>query len=137
MLGPEPLTRAELVERVVADLGRPELAEPMATSWGMLLEPAAAHGFLRSGPDGTFVHPGPLERPDTDAANREILLRFLRANGPADAEDVGRWWGERATPAKRRLTAAPVEAVDIEGWSAWVAAEDTEDTDARGHPGRG
>ncbi|WP_181781850.1 DNA glycosylase AlkZ-like family protein, partial [Pseudonocardia pini] len=82
VLGPEPLTRTELVARVVEDLGRPEIAEPMATSWGALLKPAAAQGFLCSGPEGTFVSPGPLEQPDTAVANQEVLLRFLRANGP-------------------------------------------------------
>lgn len=141
VLGADALTRAELVDRVVEDLGRPDYAEPMARSWGMALKPAAAQGFLVSGPDGTFRSPGPLERPDTDAANQEVLLRFLRANGPADADDVGRWWGERATPAKRWLRTAPVQAVDVEGWPAWVAADDADElaatpTDGE-HPGDG
>ncbi|SDF15105.1 DNA glycosylase AlkZ-like family protein [Pseudonocardia oroxyli] len=141
VLGTEPLTRAVLAERVIADLGRPELAEPLTSSWGSVFKPAAARGLLVSGPDGTFVSPGPLDRPDTDTANQEILLRFLRAHGPADADDVGRWWGERATPAKRRLRRAPVEPVDVEGWRAWVAAEDADElaaTPSDGeHPGDG
>jgi hypothetical protein len=116
VLDATPVRRAELVERVCADLGRPEVAEPMATSRGALLKPAAARGLLCSGPDGTFVSPAdwlghPLDGCAAAEANQAVLLRFLAANGPATAADVARWWGEQPAPARRWIKAAPVAPV--------------------------
>nr|WP_228740260.1 crosslink repair DNA glycosylase YcaQ family protein [Pseudonocardia oceani] len=63
VLGDVPLTRAGLVDAVVAHLGDPAIAGPLSTGWGALLKPAAARGLLCSGPaaDGavTFVSPPP------------------------------------------------------------------------------
>ncbi|GAA1834215.1 winged helix DNA-binding domain-containing protein [Pseudonocardia ailaonensis] len=120
VLGAEPLTRAELVERVVDDLGRPEIAEAMGKGWGVLLKPAAARGYLCSGPDGTFVSPAgllgrPLDQHDPAEAEQAALTRFLAANGPVTVEDVARWWGEQPAPARRRLRGAERVGVEIDG----------------------
>lgn len=147
VLGAEPVTRAELVERVCADLGRPEVAGPLATGWGALLKPAAARGLLCSGPDGTFVSPvGWLGRPldgwDATDANQAVLLRFLAVNGPVTAADVARWWGEQPAPATRWIRAAPVVPVEIEDEAGFVVrAEDAGELAAvpaaGDHPGDG
>ncbi|MBW0115234.1 DNA glycosylase AlkZ-like family protein [Pseudonocardia abyssalis] len=139
VLGAVPSTRAELVTAVVAEVGDPAIAEPLSTGWGALLKPAAARGLLCSGPpadDGgvTFVSPAawlgrPLAPVPAEEAERAVLLRFLAANGPATAVDVGRWWGERPAPAERMIRAAgdAVTAVTIEGEAGYVAR--TEDVD--------
>lgn len=147
VLGAEPVGRAELVERVCADLGRPEVAGPMATGWGALLKPAAARGLLCSGPDGTFVSPAgwlgrPLDEWPADEANETVLLRFLAANGPATAGDVARWWGEQPAPAKRWIRRAPVVPVEVEAEPGFVVRSEDADglaaVPADGeHPGDG
>jgi hypothetical protein len=102
----------------------------------VLLKPAAARGLLCSGPStgGTVTFVGPaawLGRPFTPvepaAANREVLLRFLAANGPATPADVARWWGEQPAPARRwaRENADALTAVEVDGEAGFVVhAED-------------
>jgi hypothetical protein len=136
VLGPEPLSRAELAAAIVARLGDPALTAPLSTGWGALLKPAAARGLLCSGPatDGavSFVSPAawlgrPVRPVDAAAANREVLLRFLAANGPATAVDIGRWWGEQPGPARRwiREHADALATVEIDGEAGFVVrAED-------------
>ncbi|MFB9383713.1 DNA glycosylase AlkZ-like family protein [Pseudonocardia petroleophila] len=132
VLGATPLTRAGLADAVVAHLGDPAIAGPLSTGWGALLKPAAARGLLCSGPptdDGTvtFVSPAarlgrPLDPLPAGEAERAVLLRFLAANGPATAVDVGRWWGEQPAPAKRTIRAAgdAVTAVTVAGEAGYV-----------------
>jgi hypothetical protein len=139
VLGAEPMTRTELAAAVSARLGDPALAGPLSTGWGALLKPAAARGLLCSGPaaDGgvTFVAPaawlgGPVVPLDADAANREVLLRFLAANGPATPADVARWWGEQPAPARRwaKANADALAAVAVDGEAGYlVRAEDAEE----------
>jgi hypothetical protein len=140
VLGAEPMTRAELAAAVSARLGDPALTGPLSTGWGALLKPAAARGLLCSGPaadDGavTFVAPAawlgaPVTPLDTDAANREILLRFLAAGGPATPADVARWWGEQPAPARRwaKANADALAAVEVDGEGGYlVRAEDAEE----------
>ena len=53
--------------------------------------------------------------------------RRADANGPANAGDVARWWGERPGPAKRWIRRAPVVPVEVEGESGFVVrAEDAD-----------
>ncbi|WP_219415138.1 winged helix DNA-binding domain-containing protein [Pseudonocardia nigra] len=139
VLGATPMTRNELADAVCARLGYPSLAGPLATGWGGLLKPAAARGLLCSGPatDGTvtFVDPAAwLGRPvtplDPAAANREVLLRFLAANGPAVPADIARWWGEQPAPARQwiREHADALTPVEIDGEAGYVVR--AEDADA-------
>jgi hypothetical protein len=139
VLGATPLSRVELADALCRRLADPALEGPLSTGWGALLKPAAARGLLCSGPaaDGgvTFVGPAawlgrPLEPVEPAAANREVLLRFLAANGPATAADVARWWGEQPAPAKRwiRDNADAVAAVEIDGEAGFVVrAEDVDE----------
>ncbi len=139
VLGSTPLSRAELAEAICSRLGDPALAEPLATGWGALLKPAAARGLLCSGPaaDGAVTFVGPsgwlgraLTPVDPAAANRDVLLRFLAANGPATAADVARWWGEQPAPAKRwfRDNADALAAVEVDGDAGFVVrAEDVDE----------
>jgi hypothetical protein len=64
------------------------------------------------------------------AANREVLLRFLAANGPATATDVARWWGDQPAPAKRwiRENTDALTAVEVDGEAGFVVR--AEDADA-------
>jgi hypothetical protein len=131
VLGGTPLSRAELAAAIVEQLGDASVLEPLSTGWGQLLKPAAARGLLCSGPAGetgvSFVAPAawlgrPLAPPDPATANREVLLRFLAANGPATAADVARWWGEQPGPARRwfREHADALAAVDVDGEQGFV-----------------
>jgi Winged helix DNA-binding domain len=137
--GAEPLSRAELVAAIIARLGDPALAAPLSTGWGALLKPAAARGLLCSGPatDGavSFVSPAawlgrPVRPVDAPAANREVLLRFLAANGPATAADLARWWGEQPAPARRwiREHADALVVAEVDGEAGFVVrAEDADE----------
>jgi hypothetical protein len=139
VLGADPLSRAELAAAISARLGDPALAGPLSTGWGALLKPAAARGLLCSGPaaDGavTFVSPAawlgrPIVPVDAATANRETLLRFLAANGPATHADVARWWGGQPAPARRRIraNADALTEVEIEGEGGFfVHAEDADE----------
>ena len=139
VLGAEPLSRAELAAAIAARLGDPALAGPLTTGWGAVLKPAASRGLLCSGPatDGavSFVNPAawlgrPLRPVEPSAANREVLLRFLAANGPATAVDVARWWGDQPAPARRwiRESSDALTAVEIDGEAGFVVrAEDADE----------
>jgi hypothetical protein len=139
VLGARPLSRAELATAISTRLGDPALAAPLSTGWGALFKPAASRGLLCSGPgvDGavSFVSPAawlgrPVQPVDAPTANREVLLRFLAANGPATAVDVARWWGEQPAPARRwiREHADALTAVEVDGESGFVIrAEDADE----------
>jgi hypothetical protein len=139
VLGAEPLSRAELVGAITARLGDPALAGPLSTGWGAVLKPAASRGLLCSGPatDGavSFVSPAawlgrPVRPVEAAAANREVLLRFLAANGPATAVDVARWWGDQPAPARRwiRENADALTTVEVDGEAGFVVrAEDADE----------
>jgi winged helix DNA-binding protein len=139
VLGTQPLSRAELAAAISARLGDPALAAPLSTGWGALFKPAASRGLLCSGPsvDGvvTFVSPAawlgrPVRPVDASAANREVLLRFLAANGPATAVDVARWWGDQPAPARRwiREHSDALTAVELDGEAGFVVrAEDADE----------
>jgi hypothetical protein len=120
----------------VAALAPPHLRKNLLRGWGSHLKPAAYLGALAFGPNRgrnvTFVHParwlGAFERPDGDAALREIFRRYLRAYGPATHDDFSRWWGGGTGRASaRRILQSlgdEVEEVEAEGRRAWVLAAD-------------
>jgi hypothetical protein len=132
-LGAEPLTREQLADAVAARVG-PRARQRMLSGWGELLKPAAFQGSLAFGPPRgqsvTFVRPDrwlrSWDEPDSQAAWREIVRRYLRAYGPAAREELARWWGMQPAPAGRVLAASAdeVAAVEVDGSRAWALAED-------------
>lgn len=127
----EGMTREE-----VAALAPPHLHDELLRGWGSHLKPAAYQGILAFGPNRgrnvTFVHPkrwlGPLDQHDREEALGELLLRYLRAYGPATHEDFARWWGGDSASARRTLKSLgdQVELVEAEGREAWLLAADAE-----------
>nr|WSW68066.1 winged helix DNA-binding domain-containing protein [Streptomyces sp. NBC_00995] len=62
---------------------------------------------------------------DTDRAQAELALRWLRAYGPASEGDLKWWTGWGLTQVRRALDAAAAEEVRLDdGGTAWVAPGD-------------
>jgi winged helix DNA-binding protein len=131
VLGATEMSRLQLARAIVARVGAPGVIGPLIENWGTLLRPAAARGLLLTAqigePGSRFLSPAAwlgreLAPPEPAAANREVLLRFLAANGPATAEDVARWWGEGPAPARGwiRDSADALAAVEVEGEGGYV-----------------
>jgi Winged helix DNA-binding domain len=133
-LAGEPLTRAELAGAVVARTGDEGLREKLQQGFGAYLKPAAFRGRLCFGPgDGPrvrFTRPDvwlghPIERPEAEAALREIARRHLAVHGPATREDLRRWWATTPAAAGKLLRSleGAVE-VEVDGERLWMLAED-------------
>ncbi|WP_399893065.1 winged helix DNA-binding domain-containing protein [Streptomyces sp. BBFR51] len=75
--------------------------------------------------------PGGLAELDTHEAEEELARRWLRANGPATADDL-RWWaGWTKTQVKRVLTALEPVEVDLGGGTTGLLLpDDLEETEA-------
>ncbi|MFK4547005.1 hypothetical protein RKD29_006601 [Streptomyces tendae] len=72
--------------------------------------------------------PGGLAEWDTREAEEELARRWLRAYGPATADDL-RWWaGWTKTQVKRVLTALEPVEVDLGGTTGLLLADDLEET---------
>lgn len=144
-LGPRPITRDELADRVGALVG-PAARERVLSGWGEMLKPAAFEGSLVSGPprgqNVTFVRPDRWLDTWTESAADEswrmIVRGYLRAYGPATREDFARWWGMQPAPAGRILGSLGDELVelDVEEYRALALAEDVPHlaTSAHGAP---
>ena len=125
------LTRQELAD-VVGDQHGPEMRTGLLGSWGSMLKPAAFYGFLCSGPNRgqnvTFQRPvdwiGPWTTVDREEGIRWMILRFLRAYGPATPDGFARWWGG----ARKHFASLRPELarLDVEGTTAWAAPEDVD-----------
>ena len=133
ILSDEPMTREQLATEVAAHIGAPELGPMLlASSWGSLWKPAAWRGDLCFGPNQgrnvTFVRPsawiGEWQPVDPHLALLEMVRRYLRVYGPATPEDFARWWGGGGmlALAKKlfRSLGDELEAVEVEGWSAYA-----------------
>ena len=140
-LSDRPMTRAQLVDAVVARVRMPHVREDMLTGWGTFLAPAAQRGQLVFGPSEgrnvAFVQPSAwLGRKietageDLDAADEalaRLIARYLAAFPGASAEMIARWWGGgRMTAVRRALTRMPVPIaeVDVGGTRGLVLGED-------------
>ena len=128
-----PLTRSELTERVVARLG-PTSRRWLGDPWGGLVRAACLEGRVCFGPDRgrevTFVAretwiprwrevaPG--------AAEVELLRRYLRGFGPANASDMAAWSGMAVSGVQRALRRAAPELTLVSwgGRSDWLLRED-------------
>jgi hypothetical protein len=137
VLSSRPVTRAALATALADHTGIPELRDLMISKgWGTPLKPLAWRGDLCFGPNEgqnvTFVKPGewigrwqPVE---PYAALQEVARRYLRAYGPATADDFAQWWGIRLIPARKlfRSLEAELEPVAVEGWPAFALSENLE-----------
>lgn len=133
VLSDEPLTREELADALARHAGNDALRETLRSGWGALLKPSAAAGDLCFGPNRgqhvTFVRPerwlGAWERMEPQAAILEVARRYLRAYGPATAEDFGRWFGLTPAEGKRvfRNLGAGLAPVEVGGAQAMALAE--------------
>ena len=139
ILSTEPITREQFATAVAERTSVPELRSLiLSKGWGTPLKPLATNGDLCFGPSQgqnvTFVNArqwiGTWETLDPDAAQREIVRRFLRVYGPATPHDFTRWWwGGTGIPEAKALFAAiddELEAVEVEGWPAFALRETLE-----------
>ncbi|MFH8290385.1 winged helix DNA-binding domain-containing protein [Streptomyces sp. NPDC018059] len=114
--------------------GRQKLASRL-----LLLLAAEGH-VVRGRPRGTWTShqyrwapltdwfPGGLADWDTQEAQLELARRWLRAFGPATADDLRWWTGWTKTQTKRALTElCPVE-VDLDGVTGLLLPDDMEET---------
>ena len=66
-----------------------------------------------------------IERPDGDAALREIARRYLAVHGPATREDLRRWWATTPAAAGKLLRSLEdAEEVEVDGERMWMLAAD-------------
>ena len=102
-----------------------------------LLHLAGARGVYCSGPnagsESTFVRadrwiPHWKDMPLLQA-ERELVMRYLRAHGPSTVADFTIWTGMTAGDAKRvwSLAEDDMADVDVEGWRASVLSDDLPD----------
>ncbi len=129
------LTREELAGEVAERVGA-WAREPLGSTWGDCLAPAAFRGWLCFGPSqgskATFVRADQWvtgwQDIAPDNALREVLVRFAAAYGPITAGDFAKWYW--ITPAQAQaLIDAHAEAlmrVSVAGGYAWLPAGSVE-----------
>jgi hypothetical protein len=127
------LTRRELAEAVVRRVKGITL-EHLLSGWGTFLGLPAREGKLCFGPSlGTsvrFVRPdqwlGSWREVDQLEAEKEMLRRYFRVNGPAVRRDFQVWLGGTPSlPAWKAVLPELVE-VSVEGRQGWLLASDVE-----------
>ena len=136
-LAGEPLTRAELADAVAARSGDESLRDKLGQGFGAYLKPAAFRGRLCFGPgDGQrvrFTRPDvwlghEVERPEPEAALREIARRYLAVHGPATREDLRRWWATTPAAAGKLLRSLEdAEEIEVDGEPLWMRSADAAD----------
>ena len=101
------------------------LDDKLKGGFGDLLKPAAFRGDLCFAPsDGQrvrFARPdqwlGPWEPTDAEEATLEVTRRYLTRYGPADREDLARWFGipspAQAGQVSVRASTAAVAAASV------------------------
>ena len=131
VLGSDPMTREDLASALEQRTGIAHLRDIiLSSSWGTLLKQSALRGELCFGPKQgqhvTFVNPrawmDPWPSIEPEQAIRELIRRYLRAYGPATAEEFARWcWDGGGKNEARQLFASmqgELEEVEVEGWRA-------------------
>ncbi len=131
VVGSEPMTREQLASALAKRTGIAHVRDViLSSSWGSLLRQSALRGDLCFGPkqgqNVTFVNPrawsGAWQSIEPEQALQELARRYLRAYGPATAEDFARWcWGGGGILEAKKLFQSmkdELEEVDVEGWQA-------------------
>ena len=124
------LTRRELAQAVAAEVKGMTL-EQLLTGWGTFLALPARAGKLCFGPSlGTsvrFVRPdqwlGSWREMDELEAEKELLRRYLRVNGPAVKMDFQGWLGATRAMAWKAVLPEMAE-VSVAGKKGWLLAAD-------------
>ncbi|WP_324188063.1 winged helix DNA-binding domain-containing protein [Nocardia higoensis] len=141
ILADTALTRAELVDALLADSAFHELGTELRSGWGALLKPLAWQGVLCHGPaDGnrvTFTSPHALipgwsVPVDPDSAAPVAIRGYLGAYGPAGPETFDAWLTRNSLRKSvvRSWFAALGDAltpVEVEGRAAYVLSEHADD----------
>ncbi|WP_040796320.1 winged helix DNA-binding domain-containing protein [Nocardia higoensis] len=131
------LTRAELVDALLADSGFHDLGTELKSGWGALLKPLAWQGVLCHGPaEGnrvTFTSPHALIPGWSDPVAPEIaapvaIRGYLGAYGPAGPEVFDAWLTRnslRKTVVRSWFTALgdALTPVEVEGRAAYLLTE--------------
>ena len=141
MLAGKALTRDELIVAVTAKRGYGHLGEALREGWGTLLKPYAWQGDLCFGPSRgnrvTFVRPEDassrwVKLPEPDEAAEIAIVAYLRAYGPATAENFHNWLsrGRVSTRQVRKwfgAVGARLREVDVAGERRYVLAADLDE----------
>jgi hypothetical protein len=130
-----PRTRTQLADAVGELTGSDELGAKLRESWGAMLKPASFRGLLCfapneganvcfTRPDRWLSLPSP-PGPDGDEAVAAIVRRFLAAYGPADREDIARWWAVSPAAAGKVVKGLgdEVATVTVDGWTGFALAD--------------
>lgn len=126
-----PMTRLQLADALARHTGVARVRDLiLSSSWGTPLKPSAYRGDLCFGPgqgqNVTFVNPrgwiGNWQPIEPQLVLQEIARRYLRAYGPATADDFAFWWGCAKTLAKKLFQSIEeeLEEVEVEGWRAFA-----------------
>ena len=140
-LAGKALTREELIVAVTAKRGYGHLGEALREGWGTLLKPYAWQGDLCFGPNRgnrvTFVRPEDASSRwakllEPDEAAEIAIVAYLRAYGPATAENFHNWLsrGRVSTRQVRKWFAAVgarLREVDVGGQRRYVLAADLDE----------
>ncbi len=113
-----------------------ELHDDFYSGWGGIFADVVRLGYAchaeRIGGEGHFAHREvwlpdlAWNPPDPEAANLELVRRYLRTYGPATAVDVGYWRGEYVGPVRGWLETLRAElvTVQVDGEEALIHADD-------------
>jgi len=137
--------QAEALLRQKGVMGRSDLRasglfndEEHLSPWGGVFADLVRQGYAchaaRSG-EGLFahrIHWRPdlrWEQPDPDAANVEMLRRYLHAYGPATLQDYAHWRGAARNRARRWWVATEPELaqIHVEGQTMYLLSEDLDE----------
>jgi len=137
VLADAALTRAELVDALLADARFHRLGTELSSGWGALLKPLAWQGVMCHGPSRgnkvTFSAPkdcvpGWRGLPEPDEAAPEAIAAYLGAFGPATPEGFDAWLSRNSL--RKTLVRGwfkdmgdRLAEVDLDGGSAYVLAE--------------
>ena len=128
------MTRPQLADAVAKHIGVPSARDfILSSSWGAPLKPSAYRGELSFGPGQgqsvTFLNPkawiGEWQLIEPEQALQEMARRYLRAYGPANADNFAFWWGCGKTQARKifKSLEEELEEVEVEGWRAFALRE--------------